>query len=180
MPGPSKLLREIDGEAIVTRAIRAALDAGVGPVVVVTATAADEVRAALPDEARDVRVDRAEEGMAASLRAGLAELPDGLDALFVALGDMPFVRPGDYRGLARVWTPGAIVVPTFEGRRGHPVLWSIEFAPELSRVTGDRGGRAILRTHAGAIREVPIDGDRVLLDIDDPEDLARARERGEA
>lgn len=177
MPGPSKLLRDVAGEPIVVRAVRAAIDAGVGPVLVVTEEDAEEVRAVLPSDVRGVRVDWGDEGMAASLRAGMAELPDGLDAVFVALGDMPFVRPGDYRALASAWTRGAIVAPTFDGRRGHPVLWSIDHAPELARIEGDRGGRALLAAHAAAVREVPVDHDGVILDIDLPEDLDRARRR---
>jgi len=64
-------------------------------------------------------------------------------------------------------------VPTAEGRRGNPVLWSRRFFEPLMRVEGDVGGRHLIGTHAEVVAEVEI-GRAVALDLDTPEALAAA------
>jgi molybdenum cofactor cytidylyltransferase len=64
-----------------------------------------------------------------------------------------------------------IVVPTIEGKRGNPVLWSRRFFPELAGLEGDVGARNLIGTYGEAVAEVPADA-AALLDIDTPEALS--------
>jgi molybdenum cofactor cytidylyltransferase len=66
-----------------------------------------------------------------------------------------------------------IVVPTWQGRRGNPVVWSSRFFPELMAVTGDAGGRYVLGQEADSVIDVEL-GEAVGLDVDTPEALAAA------
>ncbi len=178
MGGPNKLLATIDGVPLVRHAADAALGAGLAEVVVVTGHQGEVVRGALSDLAcRFVANPDYADGLSTSLKAGLAALPDDIDAVVVLLGDMPRVSSALVARLAAAYDPAAgrhIVVPVLDGRRGNPVLWGKRYFPELMRVTGDQGGRAVLSGAPEAVAEVAAESDDVHLDLDTPEALAAA------
>jgi molybdenum cofactor cytidylyltransferase len=64
-----------------------------------------------------------------------------------------------------------VVVPTIEGQRGNPVVWSRRFFPDLMAVEGDVGARHLIGRYAEAVAEVPLSGKAALTDIDTPEAL---------
>jgi len=107
-----------------------------------------------------------EQGLSASLRTGLAALPDRVEGVMVCLGDMPFVTTATIDRLIAAFMPGQIVVPVYCGRRGNPVLWDRCFIAELRQVTGDRGGRGLQARHADLLIEVAVDDDGVVRDCD--------------
>lgn len=186
MTGGHKLLEIVEGRPLVTWSVRAALEASLGPVVVVTGDRAREVEAAVPPEASCVEHPGWRSGMAGSLRVGVDALPSEIDAFAISLGDMPAVRPAHYRALRAAWTPGRIVVPTHDGRRGHPVIWPADLRPEMADLHGDRGARPLLDRHADLVMEVPIPDPAVVSDVDTRADLESVRtaltaiERGRA
>lgn len=179
----NKLLAEVDGKPLVAHAVDALLATSVRPVVVVTGHEAAAVRAGLAG--RDVRFvhnpDHAE-GMSTSLRAGIAALADeALDAALVSLGDMPWVRPRHVEALVEAFDPASdrtICVPVHARKRGNPVLWAARHFPEMARVSGDVGARALLQAHAGEVALVPVDDVGVHVDVDTPDALeALVRDR---
>lgn len=177
-PGP-------DGRAMVARVVDHLLAAGLRPVVVVTGHRAAEVRACLGDRpaAADgaVRVIEAPdwaEGLAASLRAGIAALPATAEAALVALADMPLVDPRAITALTEAYDPDEgrlIVAPTFQGTLGNPVLWDRRFFAEIRSLTGDRGARGLLDRHGEHLATVAMEDDAVLRDVDTPEQLEALR-----
>lgn len=172
----NKLLIEVDGEAMVARAVETVAAAGYSPVIVVTGHEAEKVRALLSE--RDVTFahnSRFAEGISTSLRTGIDALPDTVDGALISLGDMPRVRPDHLRRLAAAFDPAggrAICLPTRLGKRGNPVLWARRFFAEMIDVSGDVGARHLLGEHADLICEVEMDDDAVLIDVDSPEALA--------
>ena len=89
---------------------------------------------------------------------------------------MPAVDAAVVDRLIAAFDPGGgtlIVVPTFEGKRGNPVLWSRRLFADLMTVAGDTGGRHLIGANADAVAEVEI-GPAVALDVDTPEALAAA------
>ena len=114
------------------------------------------------------------EGMGATLRTGVASLPPDADGVFVFLGDMPLIPPAILPKLAEALAAGApAAAPTFEGKRGHPVLFSRAFFPELLSVTRDEGARQVLRGLGDALALVASPNDGVLVDVDERGDLDR-------
>ncbi len=180
MRGGNKLLCELAGVPIVARAARALLASGVRPVLAVTGHDAERVRAALADlDLEFVHNAGWAEGMASSLRAGVAALPAGIDGVLVALGDMPALRPALLRALVAAFDPAAgrsICVPERKGRRGHPVLFGAEHFAELAALAGDVGARALFERHAASVHALAVDDPGILLDVDTPEALARLRD----
>ena len=112
------------------------------------------------------------EGMAAPLRTGVASLPDDAAGAFVFLGDMPLIPPAILPRLAGALAAGAqAAAPAFEGRRGHPVLFSATLFPALAALKGDEGARRVLMTLGDRLAIVESPDDGVLVDVDWPSDL---------
>ncbi len=177
--GSNKLLADVGGTAMVRRSAEAVLAARVGPVIVVTGHEPEKLKSAL--DGLDVvfahNRDHAQ-GLSTSLRAGLAALPAETDGVVVCLADMPLVAPHHINKLISAFNPAehrSICVPVADGQRGNPVLWARQHFGEMSRLTGDRGARALMDQLADEVVEVTMGSDAVLADFDTPEALARLR-----
>jgi len=179
MGGPNKLLEDINGKPLVRIATEQVLASRAKPVVVVTGHQRERVERALdglpvtfvhnPDYA---------EGLSTSLKAGVAAVPADADGAIVCLGDMPQVSAKLIDRLIAAFDParGALVViPTIDGKRGNPVLWSRRFFPDLLAVEGDVGARHLIGGYAEAVTEVPLDDGGALIDVDTPEALIAVR-----
>jgi len=164
------------GEALLRHVVRRALASGAQ--VRVALPAQDARRHALTAglEAQPVAVADPGEGMAASLRAGIARIPGSTAALVVALADMPDVTTEDYLRLFKAFRddPDANIqrAAASDGRPGNPVLlprWA--FADQV--FTGDQGARAVLRSHPDKVRLVALPDNHAINDIDTAQDWHR-------
>ncbi len=172
MKGNKLLLPMPCGTTVLAAVIDNALQAGLDSLVLVSGSQ----REAVEEIARQRGVDCVynpdyEQGQSTSMKRGLDALPEGSAALFI-LGDQPLISADIYRKLADVYRrDGAkIVVPRGEdGERGNPSLIAPELFHELRQITGDVGGRPVLRAHIHEIQYVAVGGDAVLQDIDTPE-----------
>ncbi len=107
-------------------------------------------------------------GMSASIRRGLREIhPDGRGIL-IALGDQPLLKTRTINALIRAFNQGkkGIVLPSFRGVRGHPVIFHRRFKRELLTLRGDVGGRSIIESHPEDVRVVPVRSIGVIKDVD--------------
>jgi molybdenum cofactor cytidylyltransferase len=114
-----------------------------------------------------------QQGMGTSLRAGLAALPAGVDAALIVLADQPFVLPRTLDLLMDAYTRSSaqILIPTFKGFRGNPVLLDCSVFSEIMALTGDIGCRAIFGNHLEGIVKVPVEDIGILLDMDSKDDF---------
>jgi xanthine dehydrogenase accessory factor len=183
MDGPNKLVELLHGTPLVRRAAQALLEANVSPVFVVLGHDAEAVRAALQGLDVEFIVNPAHErGLGASLAAGAraaARLPR-LEGVLVALGDMPFVTSAHVATLLRAFEQRgdkSIVAPSFQGQRGHPVLWSARHLPGLAGLDGDVGAKELLASLPHELLQLEVGDDGVLRDVDTPHMLEAARAR---
>lgn len=176
MGATNKLLADLGGETMVRRVVKQVLASRLDDVVVVTGHQHEQVAGELSDlDCRLVQNPLFETGLASTLRAGLAALPASVEAAMIALGDMPKVTVSHINRLLSVYTQSQqqhIVVPTFDGRRGNPVLFARHYFSELRAVTGDKGGRELLRVYNSRVCEVAMDDNSILIDVDEPAELA--------
>src|SRR3982750_4011609 len=146
------LVPDDQGVPMVARVVDNALASRARPVVVVTGYERERVESALGG--KGVIFAHAEdyaEGLSASLKAGLAALPPGIEGVVICLGDMPLVAGPMIDRLMAAFDPEegrAIVMPTFRGKQGNPMLWAREFLPEMMTITGDVGARHLVGKHA--------------------------------
>ena len=179
MGGPNKLLAELSGKKLVRIAAEQALASKASEVIVVTGHQAELVEQAL--EGLNVKFVRNPDfagGLASSVKAGIAAVSEQADGALICLGDMPLIHAELIDRLIEAFAPdrgNLIVVPSAEGRRGNPVLWSRRFFSELMTLDGDIGARHLLSKHGEAVAEVPVEGDSAFLDIDTPQALETAR-----
>jgi molybdenum cofactor cytidylyltransferase len=155
--------------SVLERALTSALEADIGPVIVVTGADADVVPHVLRPRITVAHNERWSAGQITSVHTGIdAARRLGSPRVVVGLGDQPFVEPAAWRAVAAA--EGPIAVATYGGRRGNPValdaaVW--ELLPE----TGDEGARALMRVRPELVREVACTGSPA--DIDTTEDLRR-------
>ncbi len=119
-------------------------------------------------------------GMSTSIRRGIRALDTRGDGILIALGDQPFLKPATVNLLLRAFDRGkrTIVVPVFEGRRGHPVVFDRVYRTELSRLEKDVGARSLLGKYPQRVVEVKTRSKGVVKDIDtwrDYQEGVRAR-----
>ena len=174
--GQPKQLLEWDNQPLIRRVAQTALAAQAEAVYVVVGGAGAAVTAALDNlPVQIVACPHYATGQSASLRAGIAALATHTDAALIMLGDQPFVTTAIIDALISVWreSRAPIVAPTFDGRRGNPVLFDRSMFAELLTVQGDQGARTVLQSTAAHIRLVPFIGTRALEDIDTIDDYHR-------
>jgi molybdenum cofactor cytidylyltransferase len=179
MGGPNKLLAELGGKSLVRLVTEQALASKAHDVIVVTGHQAELVEKALAGlDVKFVRNPDFAEGLASSVKAGVAAVPDDADGAVICLGDMPMISAQLIDHLIEAFAPdrgNLIAVPVSDGRRGNPVLWSRRFFNELMALDGDIGARHLIARHGEAVAEVAVEGFGAFLDIDTPQALEAAR-----
>ena len=179
MGGPNKLLEIIGGRPLVRIVAEAALASRASPVIVVTGHQRERVEEALAGlPVKFVHNPQFADGLGTSLKTGIAALPAEADGAVVCLGDMPQVDAALINRLLAAFDPdkGAlVVVPSIEGKRGNPVVWSRRFFPDLMAVEGDVGARYLIGRYAEVVTELPLTGTAALTDVDTPEALAAVK-----
>lgn len=170
--GGGKMLAPVAGRPMIAHAVDLARAAVSSPVIVVSGHEGAKTRQILGN--RDivhVDNDAVDLGLSHSLRLGLQRVPDGAAGVIVLLGDMPAVAPGTIEALcheAALDPSCKAIVPTFEGKRGNPVLLMRRIFSAVLALEGDKGARGLL-TGQGII-ELPVADPGILLDIDTPEE----------
>ena len=116
-------------------------------------------------------------GMGHSLAAGVRATSDA-SAWVVALADMPFISVTSHQAVASRLSQGAALAAcVYQQQRGHPVGFSKIWLKELSNMTGDQGGKSILKKHPQDVVLCQVDDAGVIRDIDRPEDLTSEHEQ---
>ena len=174
--GATKLVADYRGRPLVRFSVEAALQSAAWPVVVVVGHARPEVEAALAGlDVRFVFNPDYAQGLATSLKAGVAALPEEVDGAVVLLGDMPEASAAVIDALVRGFLAGPgtkAAAPVVAGRRGNPVLLGRALFAEVARLEGDEGARGLLSSLAPEdISLVEVEGSGVVEDIDTPADM---------
>ena len=182
MRGRDKLLEDVDGEPLLRRQLRRAMEAGIGPVLV-TIPSLDHPRIPALDglHVRPVPVRDWDEGMGASIRTGVAALPPDLRGVMILPADMPDLTPEDLRSVAGHLTgdPTPILRGASGETPGHPVLFPADLFPALETLGGDRGAAPVIAANISRLTLVPLPGAHSLTDLDAPEAWAEwRRQRG--
>lgn len=127
----------------------------------------------LPASIKLVQHPLTAQGMGHSLAAGAERLlaESHADAVAIFLADMPLIRQDSLETLLAHASANTIVLPSHQGKRGHPVLFGRDFWPQLAALGGDAGAKAVLQHNAEALHIIELDDPGVLQDIDTRADL---------
>lgn len=179
--GAVKQLLPLNGRPLLQHVLDTVQASQADDVIVVLGHAADRIQQQIQfNGARVVVNENHASGMGTSLKAGLGAMNPDAEAVLVVLADQPFVKPATLdRLIAEHRASNAhVVIPTYRGFRGNPVLIDRSLFPEMMSLNGDVGCRAIFGNHLERVVKLPLDDAGVLVDIDrqsDFEELSQSR-----
>lgn len=178
--GKEKLSLPWGKKTIFERSLQTLLRARVSEVIIVLNDRTKEMARCLDQKGVKMVVNPAyRKGMSSSIRSGMKVLDPKSEGILIALGDQPLVKAQTINALIRAFEKGerGIIVPSFKGRRGHPVIFHRRYEKELLRLEGDVGGKPIMEKHPHDVREVPVKSEGVVKDIDTREEYRRELRR---
>ncbi len=171
------------GDTVLSRLVRTLLAGGLPDVAVVAGAHVAAVREAMPPRERRARLVEHpgwQAGQLSSLLAGLAAVDDPqLEAVMVALVDVPLVRAETVREVVAAWrrTRAPIVRPVHGWRHGHPVIFDRAVFADLRAADPAVGAKAVFARHRARILDVESDDPGAYQDFDTPEDYDRGISR---
>jgi len=114
-------------------------------------------------------------GMSTSIRKGLQAIHPGSAGILIALGDQPFLKTRTINALLRAFDrrEEGIIIPSFRGRMGHPVIFHKRYRKELLNLRGDVGGRTVVDRHPEEVKVVPVKSEGVVKDVDTWQDYVK-------
>jgi molybdenum cofactor cytidylyltransferase len=186
--GAPKLLLDAGGQTVIARLLSSLVRAGLSHPVVVLDPADQVLKAEVERHAgRAVVAAAPPPDMRASVSIGLETIAEDLaaggivpdaEALWILIpADHPVVLPETVETLLAAGHkhPGSIIVPTYDGRRGHPTVFTWRHASEVNCIPAGEGFNWILKRHAADVVEIAVSNPGVLFDLDTPEDYERLR-----
>ena len=179
--GVPKQLLPFGGRTVLQTVLDRLLSSRVDGIVVVLGFRAEQIRSTLSDIPVQVVINSDfKMGMLSSVQAGVSALPSSATAALICLGDQPWISPGLVNRLIDEHhrSQSGIVIPTFDGRRGHPALVGIRHRDEILGLSGGPGLKALMRGHPEDTLEVKVQEREILDDLDTPEDYLRAFNQG--
>lgn len=144
---------------------------------VVLGAHAEPIAQAIPLSAGEIVINPDwEKGQLSSIHVAMHSLPSGLDGLLLCLIDHPLISKVLVNDLIGAFysSQAPVVLPVFEGRRGHPVIFSSQLFPELLAAPFDVGARAVVWAHRGELCQFPTNEEGCVLNLNDPETFDRA------
>jgi CTP:molybdopterin cytidylyltransferase MocA len=177
--GRAKASLPLGAETFLTRIVRTLLEAGVDDVIVVVGHEADTIASTFAGSglpARFVVNTDYDRGQLSSLVAALAIVDrPGVAAALVTLVDVPLVSSATVRAVLERYrtTHAPVVRPTSGGRHGHPLLIDRSLFGELRAAAPELGAKPVIRAHASADGDLPIDDDGAFVDIDTEEEYLK-------
>ena len=172
----NKLLLQIGAEELIRKFVKSVCASVVDNVLVVVGHEAEKIKTVLQDQdLKFVNNNCYEKGMTTSIQSGVQAASLESVGLMICIADLPFAETSDFNYLIQAFTDlrrresSLIIVPIFKGQRGNPVLFSEEFRDKLLAHNGE-GCKGIVSKYPQSVREVIMENDNLLRDIDTPED----------
>jgi molybdenum cofactor cytidylyltransferase len=178
--GSPKALLPFRGKTFLENILRAISQSSVQATVVVVGHHRSQIEEGLASPATVVFNPIYEQGMITSLQAGIRALAPDTSGALLFLVDHPLVDPDTIESLISQHAANRIVVPVFEGRRGHPVLFGSQVLQEILSLAPSQGANIVVRKDPSRIVQVPVNSPGILVDVDTPEDFQKLTEGNES
>ena len=161
MNGENKLTKKIQDIPLIKLSVKNILTSPIDELIVVLGYQ-KEIIEKLIDKNEKIKLvfnKDFESGMASSIKTGLNNLPVKTEAFFICLGDMPMVNQVVYNQLIRSRNNKEIIVPTYKGQQGNPVLFSKSIKEKIMTIQGDVGAKSILELNEDKVLNVEINNE---------------------
>ena len=180
--GSPKALLPYQGRPFLEHLLDVATHPKIGVRRVVLGAHAEPIAKEVPLKGDEVVInDEWEKGQISSIHAAIRSLPAGTDGMLLCLIDHPLISKDLVNELIQEFYAkhARIILPVYEGRRGHPVIFGAALYDELLQAPMDKGARAVVWAHAAEVVEIRTDEEGCVLNLNDPETLQRAIRRPE-
>ncbi len=167
--GKPKQLMPFGKSTILEQAIDNLLSSKINEVIVVLGHRAEDMIKAIATRPVKIAINPVyHQGMSTSIVTGLNLIDDRTQAVMLVLADQPLVDSKIINRLIEEFCKHnkGIIVPVYQGRKGHPVIFSIKYKKELLGLTGDTGGKQIINQHPDDILKVAVGSESINIDID--------------
>jgi CTP:molybdopterin cytidylyltransferase MocA len=178
--GSPKALLPYQGRPFLEHLLEVTAHREIGARRVVLGAHAEPIAKAVDLKADEIVINHEwKKGQLSSIQAALRSLPPGTDGILLCLIDHPLISSALVQDLIEQFykTKKPVVLPVYEGRRGHPVIFSASLYDELLRAPLETGARAVVWAHAAEIEEVRTNEEGCVLNLNDPETLNRAAQQ---
>lgn len=177
--GQNKLLMPLGDQSIVEHVIDKVKDSNIKDSYLVYGN--NEIYFTKISKSKNIKLIHNENfylGQSASVKEGIKFIGDNYSGAMFLLGDQPFITTSTINSLMENFNnnPDKIIVPTYKGVRGNPVIFSREFFTEIKNIEGDRGARDIIKANNEKVMKVPIKDELENFDIDTKDDYKKALE----
>lgn len=174
-----KQLLPFRGTTILGRVVENALGSSLHEVIVVLGHALEDIRRVIDFGHATIAVNADYiSGQSTSLRTGLAAISSESAAALFILGDQPLIDPDVIDALVKCYRQQSapFIIPTYQGKRGNPVLIDRAVFPRLESLEGDVGARILFDEYAHQICEIEMGDEDIMFDVDTLDDYARLQE----
>ncbi|HTP68659.1 MAG TPA: nucleotidyltransferase family protein [Dongiaceae bacterium] len=174
--GSPKALLPYQGRPFLEHLLDVVKHPKIGVRRVVLGAHAEPITSAIPMDDNEIVINQDwEKGQLSSIQAALRSLPAGTDGMVLCLIDHPLISVQLVDGLIDQFyaTRAPIVLPVFEGKRGHPVIFSASVYGELERAPRDVGARSVVWAHAREVSELSTLEEGCVLNLNDPDTFDR-------
>ncbi|MCK3685726.1 nucleotidyltransferase family protein [Maribellus sp. YY47] len=174
-----KLLMPWNGRTVVEATVGRALASNADEVLVVTGSHRSEIESLLkPLDVKIVVNESYPDGMLSSVLCGIKTIPSTVNAVLVMLGDQPMVQTSVINRIIEIYQKEGkkIILPVWKGKRGHPVLFDLQFREEMFGLKGNPGLRELLQRYPEAVKELEVDSSEIVEDLDTQEDYQKLKD----
>ena len=174
MNGENKLAKEIQGIPLIKLSVKNILASSVNELIIVLGYQ-KEIIEKLIDKNEKIKFvfnKDFESGMASSIKVGLNHLSKNTEAFFICLGDMPMINPDIYNQLIKSRNQKNIIVPTYNGQQGNPVLFDKSMKEKVMDITGDVGAKKILELNKNKILNLEINDPNITKGFNTQDDFS--------
>ena len=173
MNGENKLIRKIRGVPLIKHSVKNILTSSIDELIIVLGHQKEiiEKLIAKNEKIKIVFNKNFESGMASSIKIGLNNLSEKTEAFFICLGDMPMVNQNTYNHLIKSRNNKEIIVPTYKGQQGNPILFSKSIKEKIMTIQGDVGAKKILELNRNKILNVEVGNQSVRKDFNTKDDF---------
>ena len=173
MAGVNKLTKEIQGIPLIKHSINNIILSSVNEIIIVLGYQ-KEIIEKLIDKNKKIKIvhnKNFDSGMASSIKLGLNNLSESTESFFICLGDMPMVNKNIYNQLIKLKNNKEIIVPTFIGKQGNPILFSKSMKNKIMTIQGDVGAKKILDSNKDKILKLETNDQNITKDFNTKDDF---------
>ena len=168
MDGENKLTKEIKGIPLIKHSVKNIFASSVDDLIIVLGYQKETIEKLIDknNKTKFVFNKDFENGMASSIKTGLNNLSEKTEAFFICLGDMPMVNHDIYNQLIKSKDNKEIIIPTYKGQQGNPVLFNKSMKEKIMSITGDAGAKQILELNKDKILNLEINDQSITKGFD--------------